>query len=96
MQRILVVLRGPVDTDVVRRRCTLDVAGPYEMAICHVLPAGEDGVRESLQAQREITAALRAVMGRKAETIAVLVVSERPGYGVDECARDWGATVVDG
>ena len=94
MQRILVVLRGRVDVDVLRRRCTLDLVGPYEMAICHVLPAGHDGFREGLHAQREITAALRAVMGRRAETVAVLVVSERPGYGVEECARDWGATEV--
>jgi hypothetical protein len=94
MQRILVVLRGPIDIGAVRRRCALDVTGPYEMAVCHVLPAGHDGIRDGLHAQKEITAALRVVLGGRAENVAVLVASERQGEGVDECAKEWGATLV--
>jgi hypothetical protein len=94
MQRILVVLRGPIDAGTVRRRCTFDVEGPYEMAVCHVLPQGSDGIRDGLRAQQEITAALRVAMGRRAESVAVLVASEREGDGVDDCAREWGATLV--
>ena len=94
MQRILVVLRGPIDVGTVRRRCALTVTGPYEMAVCHVLPAGHDGIRDSLHAQKQITAALRVVLGGRAENVAVLVASDRLGEGVDECAKEWGATLV--
>jgi hypothetical protein len=100
MQRILVVLRGPIDSEVLERRCAPDVlervgkGEPYEMAICLVLPDGHDGIQDSIRAQREATARLRAALGSRAETVAVLVASERQGYDVDACAAEWGATVV--
>jgi hypothetical protein len=94
MQRILVVLRGAIDVAVVQRRCCLDVAGPYEMAICYVLPEGRDGIHDGLCAQQGITAALRLVMGPQAETIAVLVASDRPGESPEDCIKEWGATLV--
>lgn len=100
MQRILVVLRGPVNADVLGRRCSLEALEelhanePYELAICLVLPEGRDGILDSVQAQREITAALRVVLGSRAETVAVLVASDRKDYDADACAREWGATVV--
>jgi hypothetical protein len=97
VQRLLVVLSGPIDPEVVRRQCeagAATVTEPYEMAVCHVLPAGHDGLAESLRAQRSITAALRKVIGPRAENVPVLVASQREGDGVDECARAWGATLV--
>jgi hypothetical protein len=100
MQRILVVLRGPIDSEVLERRCAPEVlerlgkGEPYEMAICLVLPDGRDGIHDSIQAQREATAWLRVALGTRAETVAVLVASERQGYDVDACAVEWGATVV--
>jgi len=100
MQRILLVLRGPIDAEMLARRCSVEVLDglrkdePYEMAICLVLPEGRDGIHDSIQAQREATAVLRVVMGSGAETVAVLVASDRQGYDVDACAREWGATIV--
>jgi hypothetical protein len=94
MQRVLVVLRGPIEVEAVRRRCALEIAEPFELAVCHVLPEGRDGFNEGLRAQQEITAALRLVLGRRAETVAVFVASERHGYRVDDCMKDWGATLV--
>ncbi len=100
MQRILVVLRGPIDSEVLERSCTIAVRDrlqenePYEMAICLVLPVGRDGIYEGLQAQREVTRTLRGIMGSGAETIAILVASDRQGDEVDACAREWGATIV--
>jgi hypothetical protein len=91
MDRILVVLRGPIGVQAVRQCCAIDLAGPYEMAICHVLPEGHDGLGEAVRAQRAITAALRAVLGGAAESVTVLVASEEE---VEACARQWGATVV--
>lgn len=97
MQRILVVLRGAIEIETLRRRCTAALAGvtgPHELAVCHVLTEGEDGLGRGVRAQRALTAALRLAVGSAAENIAVFVASERDGYGVDDCARDWGATVV--
>jgi hypothetical protein len=97
MQRILIVLRGPVDIDVLRRRCDADltdVSTPYELAVCLVLPDGQDGLHQAVRAQRDATAALRVALGPAAEGLAVFVASERGVYGVDDCAREWGATVV--
>ena len=100
MQRILVVVRGPIDYEALGRRCKLEVLErlrenePYEMAICLVLPEGRDGIHDSIQAQREVTTTLRGVMGSRAETVAVLVASDRQGYDADACAHEWGATMV--
>jgi len=92
MDRLLVVIQRPIDLATLRERCS--GAGPRDaVAVCVVLP-GTDGIAEVVRAQREVTAALRAAVGARAEAIAVFVASERPGYGVDECARDWGATLV--
>ena len=97
MQRILVILRGPIDVKSVRSRFALDdlnVTVPHAMAVCHVLPDGADGLHDSIRAQREITAALREALGSRAEDLAVLVAYDREGYRVDDCAREWGATIV--
>jgi hypothetical protein len=64
------------------------------MAICYVLLEGRDGIREGLYAQQNISAALRLVMGRQAEAIAVLVATHRPGESLEDCAKEWGATLV--
>lgn len=97
MERILVVFRGAIDVDVLRERCTSDVvrnAGDHLLAVCHVLDDGCDGLHHCVQAQRALTAALRIALGVAAENVAVFVASDRDGYRVDDCAREWGATVV--
>jgi hypothetical protein len=103
MHRVLLVYRGSVDVREVRRHCTAylerlrgleEPHDPHELAICRVLAQGSDNVVEGLRAQREITAALRAVLGTRAETVAVLIAAEGSPYDVEDCARDWGATLV--
>jgi hypothetical protein len=95
MQRILVVLRAPIDVETVRRRCSLGVAQAHEMAVCYVLQPHETSVEAAVQAQRRITDSLRQVLDRWAETIPVFVVTECDGDGIQDCASEWGATVVD-
>jgi hypothetical protein len=97
MDRVLVVLHGPIDISALRERLAnaqRGVAGAHELAVCHVLTTGADGVCSGIRAQRELTAALRQALGAKAETMAVFVASEHGGYSVEDCVRDWGATVV--
>jgi hypothetical protein len=94
MHRVLVVYRGPIEVGQVRRRCVLPLDEPVELALCLVLPPGSDGFSDGLRAQKEITAALRAALGQRAETVAVLVACEGSAYDVDDCAREWGATLV--
>jgi hypothetical protein len=102
MHRVMLVYRGAVDVREVRRRCVdyLErlhrLEGPHEphdLAICRLLARGSDEVVDGLRAQREITAALRAVLGTRAETVAVLIACDG-AYEIDDCARDWGATLV--
>jgi hypothetical protein len=94
MHRVLVVYRGPIEVGQVRRRCTLPVDEPLELALCLVLPPGSDGFSDGLRAQKEITVALRSALGQRAETVAVFVACEGSPYDVDDCAREWGATLV--
>jgi hypothetical protein len=94
MHRVLVVYRGPIEVGEMRRLCTLPVDEPLELAICHVLPLGSDAFSDGLRAQKEITAALRVVLGQRAETVAVFVACDGSHDDVDECAREWGATLV--
>ncbi len=85
------LLRGAIDVEGVRGRCTILMDQPGELAICRILPEGHDGLAESVLAQREVTAVLRRALGEDAERVAIFVSLERD---VDECARQWGATVV--
>lgn len=97
MERILIVLHGPIDVELLRRRCgdaTSGVSGPYELAVCHVLDDGKDGLEDSIRVQRALTAALREALGTRAEDVAVFVASDHHGYRSEDCARDWGATLV--
>ena len=91
--RVLVVLADPIATESIRERCSPLIADGHEIAVCYVLPAGE-GLRASLETQREITVALRQAFGASAEAIPVFVISGLDGDGVDDCAREWGATDV--
>jgi hypothetical protein len=95
MQRILVVLRAAIDAETVRRRCPPSVAQTHQMAVCYVLKPHEAGIEASVEAQRRITLSLRQALNQRAETIPVFVVTGRDGDGIDDCAREWGATVVD-
>jgi hypothetical protein len=94
MHRVLVVYRGRIEVGEVRRRCAVPIEGPHELAVCHVLPGGGDTFSEGLRAQKELTAALRVVLGDRAETVAVLVACEGGEYDLEDCAREWGATLV--
>ena len=91
--RVLVVLQDPIATESIQERCSQLIAEGHEIAVCHVLPAGE-GLRASLETQRKITMELRVAFGASAEAIPVFVISGLDGDGVDDCAREWGATDV--
>lgn len=88
--RVLVVLAEPADGDTLRDRCSPLIATGHEIAICCVLPPLTSLVA-SLDAQRRVTAQLRRAFNGSAEKIAVFVATRE---GVDECAREWGATDV--
>lgn len=97
MQRILVVFKGAIDVETLRERIRQElsrVSEPHELAVCHVLENGDDSLLEAIRAQRALTAALRRALGEAAENVAVFVASERDGYRVEDCAREWGATAV--
>jgi hypothetical protein len=92
--KILVVMRGAINEESVRRCCRDLPTENAAIAVCYELPPGHDGLVEGLAAQRALTAMLRQVRGADAETIAVFVVSDREGQRVDDCASAWGATEV--
>jgi hypothetical protein len=94
MDRVLLVVREPLDDLALRSLCGSEGGSPCEYAVCCVLPAESDGLPHVLRAQRELTASLRRVLGERAEAIPVFVASDRDSCGVDECARSWGATLV--
>jgi hypothetical protein len=94
MDRVLVVVRQPLDDLALRSLCGPEGGSPCEYAVCCVLPAESDGLPQMLRAQRELTASLRRVLGERAEAIPVFVASASDRSGVEECARSWGATLV--
>lgn len=75
-------------------RCSTLVAEGADVAVCYVTPSAKV-LAGMLEAQRTMTAALRRALDGSAEKIAVFVVSGEAGDGVEECARAWGATVVE-
>lgn len=98
MQRILVVLRGSVGVETLRdryRRATSGRSAPHELAICMVLGPELHGLTATVDAQRRLTVLLRHAIGDAAEGVAVFVASDLDGYGVEDCARDWEATIID-
>ena len=92
------VVRGEIDSEVLARRCEelSPAVVDAQIAICYQLPPGQDGLLESLNAQRALTKALRAARGAAAEEVPVFVASERDGERLDDCAKAWGATEVLG
>lgn len=94
MRRVLLVLRGPIDVETVKRRWETARADGAEYAVCYQLPQGSHGLPDMLSAQRTVTAALRKACGSRAESIAVFAITDREGDRVEDCARDWGATEV--
>jgi hypothetical protein len=92
--RVLLVLRGPIDTEVVKQLWLTAAADHGEVAFCYEMPADCDGLADVLLAQRTVTEALRRACGEAAERIAVFAVSDRDGERVSDIAREWGATVV--
>jgi len=91
--RTLVVLSDPIESQTIRERCSVLIAGGHEVALCYVLPR-QAGLNASLEVQRRITTELRHALETSAEKIPVFVVSGLDGDGVDDCARAWGATDV--
>ena len=65
-----------------------------DLALCYVLPQGDDGLHAGLAAQRALTAALRQAHGADAEHIPVFVACNRIGERVNDYATAWGATEV--
>lgn len=94
MRRVLLVVRGPIDPEMFRRRYEVISSAQGAIAVCYELPAGHDGFHDALSAQREVTEALRQACGPSAEDIAIFAVSERNGDRVEDYAREWGATEV--
>jgi hypothetical protein len=95
MRRVLIVLRGALDREALRQRYAAVANDGADVAVCLVLPNDASSLRDGLQAQRDMTSTLRDVLGESAEDVAVLVASDEDGYGVADCAREWGATEVD-
>lgn len=93
--RVLVVLRDPLDLDVVRQRCSdaLAESGAVAVAVCFVADVALT-FQASLHAQRKVTAVLRGALESRAEDIPVFVVSGDDEDGIGNCAREWGATEV--
>lgn len=94
MPRVLLVLRGPIDTEVIKQLWLTTKAESSEVALCYEMPADSDGLGDVLLAQRAVTEALRRACGEAAERIAVFAVRDREGERVSDIAREWGATVV--
>jgi hypothetical protein len=91
--RVLVVLAGSVELGVIEQRCAGVVGDGHEVAICYRFPS-EVALPRILDAQREVTAALRRVFGQAAEAIPVFVATNADGDRVEDCAAAWGATDV--
>jgi hypothetical protein len=91
--RVLVVLAGSVEPAIIEQRCGGVVGDGHEVAVCYRFPA-EVALPKILDAQREVTAALRRVFGPAAEAIPVFVATNAEGDRVEDCALAWGATDV--
>jgi hypothetical protein len=96
VQRILLVIRGPIERALVVRYSEFLATSDTEVALCYELPTGRDGLREGLDAQRELTSLLRQVFGVRAESVPVFTASARDGDSVADCESAWGATEVKG
>lgn len=94
MARVVLVLRGPIEAEMVKQRWATVASEEGELAICYELPAGKDGFHDALRAQRAVTVALREACGPRAEQVAVFALADRDGERLDDYVRDWGATVV--
>lgn len=92
------VLRGEIDAERLAQRweALAPATSDEQWAICYQLPPGQDGLVESLDAQRALTKALREAQGAAAERVPVFVACERDGERLADCARAWGATEVLG
>jgi len=91
--RVLVLLSGEVESDVLRERCAPILAGGDELALCYVLAPHAD-LREAIPVQRKITSLLRRVFEEAAENVAVFVATDTDGDRVVDWARVWGAADV--
>ncbi len=96
MRRILLVLRGAINEASVAEWIAQPDADGAEVAICYELPAGLDGLREGLAAQRSLTSMLRHLSELRAEAIPIFVACDREGERISDYATAWGATEVRG
>lgn len=91
--RVLVVLSGSLEPGELEQRCAPAVGEGKALAVCFRFASGVD-LRATLEAQREVTAALRLAFGGAAESIPVFVATDSDGERVEDCAQAWGATDV--
>ena len=91
MSRVLVVVRDPRDLPTIRRAVAVAEARAAELAVCQVT---SDDHLADLRHQQVMTRTLRRLLGEGAETVAVFVVSGRPGDDAASCAESWGADEI--
>jgi hypothetical protein len=72
---------------------SLVVAMGGQLALCLVHGSSPGGTGH-LSLQQQLTSQLRSRLGHGAESIAIFVVSGRPGDDVRACAAEWGATAI--
>jgi len=94
VQRVFLVLSGPIDAATFGDRCSEVLAQGVELAVGYELPRGADDFRAALDAQRVLTRALRRRLGERAEGIAIFAICDRDGERSSDYAREWGATEV--
>ena len=91
---VLVVLADLQALDAQCERCFVLLEKGNDVAVCYVTPSATQ-LKEMLASQRRITASLRLALNGSAEKIPVFVVSGQAGDGIEDCAKAWGATVVE-
>jgi hypothetical protein len=91
--RVLVVLSGSVEADVIKQRCVPAIDEGHEVALCYVLTTHPD-LRVAIGVQQAVTATLRRTLGQSAENIPVFVATDAEGDRVEDWAQAWEATDV--
>jgi hypothetical protein len=96
VQRILLILRGPIVESALTGSDVDFAADGVEVAICYELSFGRDGLQDGIAAQQALTALLRQRLGARAEAIPIFVACTRVGERIKDYVTAWGATEVRG
>ena len=94
MDRLLFVLRDPLELRDAARSEALTAAEGADRAICLVRGDGDPSGMTHLGLQQRLTVEMRACLGAAAESMPTFVVSGQAGDDVESCASGWGATRV--